>query len=137
MKLMWWRKTTPDVVRPTDPIVYPDGIAVSTEDNTYFIKGGVRYRFPTQRVLDSWGLTPAIGSEASVQKHKMAKAVMGFRDGTLLLDFTDNVLYLVSGSKRRRITDPDWLDRLNLDYKDAIVASTKEVMLHNEGDDLV
>lgn len=137
--MAWWKrkKTTPDVVRPTESLTYPDGVAVETEEATYFIKGGVRYRFPTQRVFESWSLHAAYGSEQSVKQHKLSKTVMGFRDGTLILDFADNVLYLISNAKRRRVTNPDWLDSLNLDYKDAIVASTKEVALHNEGDDLV
>lgn len=134
--MRWLKRNEPDVVRPTEPINYPDGVAVQTEDETYYIKGGVRYRFPSDRVFESWSLKPIVGSEMSLTNFKRARSVMGFRDGTLVVDFSDNAIYFISNNKRRRVTNPDWLDNLNLDLSDAIVVSTKEISLHNEGEEL-
>lgn len=130
-----WRRKAPSE-RPEHPIAYPDGVAVETESGVYYIKGGKKYRFTSDRVLGSWGLRPARGSEVSVSEFPTAKTVMGFRDGTLVLDFEDNTLWVISNLRRRKITSPDWMDRLSLSTKDAIVASAKEVALHLEGDDL-
>ena len=131
-----FRRSEPDVVRPTEPIVYPDGVAVETEKARYFIKGEVKYKFYSDKVFDSWGLKAIPSSEYSLVNYPTAKTVMGFRDGTLVLDFSDNFLYFISNSKRRKVTDPDWLDSLSLDISDAMLASAKEVALHSEGDDL-
>ena len=130
------KKGPPAPTRPTGRIDYPDGVAVETEAQRYYIKSGKKYRFTSERVFDSWSLSLATSSEASVAHIPQAPTVMGFRDGTLVMDFTDNILYLISGLKRRKVTNPDWMDRLNLNVEDAILASAKEIALHLEGEDL-
>lgn len=122
--------------RPDYPIKYPDGVVVEAGGVSYFIKSGQRFKFTTERVFESWGLRRIPGTEASLANFPVARTVMGFRDGTLVMDFEDNTIYLISGLRRRKITNPDWLDRLNLNVSDATVVSAKEIALHFEGDAL-
>lgn len=125
------------IPRPTKPINYPDGVAVETESAYYFIKGGKRLKFPSDRVFESWSLTPIRSSEASIKHIPLARPKMGFRDGSLIVDFQDNKIYLISGGKRRLISNPSVLDDLNLDAISATVASHAEVLMHDEGEELV
>lgn len=131
-----FRREVPEDPRPTKPINYPDGFAVETESAYYFIKGGKRLAFPSERVFLSWNLAPIRSSEASVGHLPLAKPKMGYRDGSLVVDFKDNQIYLISGGKRRLVTNPSILDDLNLDPIGAIVASHAEVLMHPEGEEL-
>lgn len=131
-----FRKDEPAVDRPEKKIDYPDGLAIETEGATYFIKGGLRIPFPSQRVFETWNLVPIISSEASCAHIPLAKSRMGLREGTLVVDFSDNKIYLISGGKRRLITNPSVLDDLNLEPISATVVSHDEVLLHTEGEEL-
>lgn len=135
---MGWLRNREVIIdpRPTKPINYPDGFAVATESSYYFIKGGRRLAFPSERVFDSWNLAPIRSSEESVKHLPLAKPKMGYRDGSLITDFKDGKLYIISGGKRRLVTNPTVLDDLNLEPISAIVASHAEVLMHVEGEEL-
>lgn len=129
----WLKKNQPS--RPTKPINYPDGLAVDTGEDVYYVKGTLLFKVYSPRVLRSWGFKPVLGSKVSVSTHRLG-GVLGFRDGTLLRDFSDGKLYLVSGNKRRHIVSPDAFERYGLDRNDVLDVSHDEVNLHDEGEQL-
>lgn len=128
---MWRRRQEP---RPTSPIPYPDGLMVDTGEVTYYIKGGRKYPVFSKRVLDSWAITPILSSEVAVSRIPKGTGYLGFRDGTLIHNFADGKLYLISGNKRRQITSPDVFQRYGIKRDSAIVVSEDEVALHAEGE---
>lgn len=130
------KKPEPEPQRPTKKIGYPDGVAIETEKGYYFIKNAKRYKFPSERVFNSWRLTPIVSSESACAHLPLSKAPMGFRDGTLVSNFADAKIYLISGGKRRLVTNPTILDDLSLDAITATVVSQDEILLHNEGEEL-
>ena len=95
-----------------------------------------RYRIINKRVLSSWSPQRIIEtSEAAVGKYRVA-AKLKYRNGSLIYNFADAKLYLISDGKRRHITNPDVLDRLNLNKNKAVRVSQSEVNLHAEGEPL-
>jgi hypothetical protein len=122
--------------RPTTPIDYPDGLFVDAGEHTYYVRGGKRYRVYSKRALQSWAATPVRGSEQSLARIPRARTPLGFRDGTLIHNYADGKLYLISGNKRRHIKSPDVLRRLRIRESDAIVVSQQETDLHDEGDSI-
>lgn len=121
--------------RPTQPIDYPDGLAVETEKSLYYIKNKKKFRFFSRRVFDTWSLEPVRSSEQAI-KHMPKGGVLGFRDGSLIQDYSDGKLYIIAGNKRRLITSPDVLKVLGRDYEDVVPASREEIELHDEGENL-
>ena len=120
----------------TRPVAYPSGLMVTTEKCTWYILGGKRLKVYSQRCLASWGVTPVLGTEASLSKFPASSRPLGFRDGTLIKDISDGRIYLVSQAKRRHIVNPDDLTTLGLRLNDAVVVSSAEAGLHEDGDDL-
>lgn len=133
--MRWFKKEKPGLTRPSQPLDYPEGMAVDTEKAVYYIKNKKRFRFFSDRVFESWNLEPAIGSEASV-KHIPRGGVLGFRDGSLIQDFSDGKIYLIAGNKRRLITSPDVFDLLGYDEGMIVPVSREEVELHDRGGDI-
>lgn len=129
-----FKKREPELPpRPTQPIDYPDGLAVETEKGLYYIKNKKKFRFFSERVFDTWSLEPVRSSEQAV-KHMPRAGVLGFRDGSLIQDYSDGKLYIIAGNRRRMITSPDVLEVLGRDYDDVVAASREEIELHDEGD---
>lgn len=122
--------------RPTKPVDYPDGLFVDADEHTYYIRGGKRYRLYSKRCLESWSASVILGSEESLVNVPKARHPLGFRDGTLIHNYADGRLYLVSGNKRRHITSPDVLGRYGWKTGDAIIVSQQETDLHEEGEAL-
>lgn len=122
--------------RPATKVDYPDGVMVDTETEVYYIRGGKRYRLFSPRTTQSWSLEPIRGSDVSVKHIPRAKAPLGFRDGTLIHNYADGRLYLISGNKRRHITSPDVLKRYGWKAGDAVIVSQQEADLHEEGEAL-
>jgi len=120
--------------RPSKPIDYPDGVFVETESDVWYIRGGKRYRLYSPRVTASWRAEPIRGSEQSVSGIPRAKSPLGFRDGTLIHNYADGRLYLISGNRRRLIASPDVLDRFGWRATDAVLVSLQETELHDEGE---
>jgi hypothetical protein len=103
-----------------------------TESGYFYIKAGKKFKFISDKAMHSWSL-PIIET-LDVKLNKLIVAgTLGFRDGTLIKDFSDGKIYLVSDSKRRHITDPDVLEWLN---SEIIEVGQKEIFVHDEGEQL-
>jgi len=122
----------PLVIYPTD---FPSGIAVKTENSTYWIKDGKKFRLMSDRAEKSWGFITVMASESSLVNIKTA-GKLGFRDGTLIKNIADGKMYLVSQNKRRHILSPDVFDKYGLDRSKLIEVSSKEAEMHELGDNL-
>jgi len=114
---------------------YPDGLMFSYKSDTYYVKRGVRYRIYSPRVLKSWNL-PVISAGDDLLKIPVSKSPLGFRDGTLIHNYADGRLYLISAGKRRQITSPDVSKRFGWRRRDFLVVSNEEAELHDEGEPL-
>lgn len=122
------------MILPQYKVEYPDKIAVKSEDGVFYLSGTMRFLVPTERVVGSWSF-PFIASttEAALAGYRKA-GKLGFRDGSLLRNGGN--LYVVSGGKRRRLSNPDWLTLLQLREKDFILVSDYEISLQKEGEPL-
>lgn len=128
-------KQTPRAIpRPSEPVSYPSGFALRTETGeVFFVKESTLLRFYSERVFSSWGLEPIETSSAAIEHYQPGR-VLGFRDGTLIHNYADGKLYVISGTKRRLIAGPDVLERLGLADRKPIFASDAETKLHKEGE---
>ncbi len=128
------KKEIPVKVREpvTEKMRWPDGSFVSTEKDVFFIKAGKRYRLYSPRVVASWKAQVIPATEKALE-HIRRAGVLGFRDSTLIQDVSDGKIYLVAGSKRRHVTNPDVLQVLGYTM---ITVSHEEVMIHEEGEEL-
>ena len=122
----------PLITSPTD---FPSGIAVKTENSTYWIKDGKRFRLISDRAEKSWDFITVMALESSLVNIKRA-GLLGFRDGTLIKNIADGKMYLVSQNKRRHITTPDVFDKYGLDRSRLIEVSSKEAEMHELGESL-
>ena len=115
---------------------FPQGAVVKTESGHYFINGNTKKPIPHKRILDSWSFPLIIdASDLALSKFVLAHP-LGYRDGTLIRDISDNAVYLIAGQKRRHIVDPDALDMIGRKLSDAFWVSHSDVELHKEGNDL-
>jgi hypothetical protein len=118
----------------TEKTDFPSGLAVRTERGVFFIKGKTRFRFYSDRVVESWGL-PVIEATHSAIKHlQPSPAPLGFRDGTLINNVADGKMYLISGNKKRHIVSPDAFTRYGLEISAALLVSDEEASLHSDGE---
>ena len=122
----------PLITSPTD---FPSGIAVKTENSTYWIKDGKRFRLISDRAEKSWNFITVRASESSLVNIKKA-GILGFRDGTLIKNIADGKMYLVSQNKRRHIVTPDVFNKYGLDRSKLIEVSSKEAEMHELGESL-
>lgn len=116
----------------TQKMKWPDGSFVGTETDVFFIKSGKRYRLYSPRVVSSWK-ADVVPSVESALAHIRKAGVLGFRDSTLIKDISDGRIYLIAGSKRCHITDPDVIQILGYQM---ITVSHDEAMIHEEGEEL-
>lgn len=127
------RETKPFLSDPTD---LPSGVCVITENGKFFINGKVRLRITSSRVSDSWSFPITIyAMETALSRYPLA-GTLGFRDGTLIKNILDAKMYIISKSARRPVANPDVLDNLNLQEKNAILVSDTECNLHKLGEPL-
>jgi hypothetical protein len=124
-----FQKQSPNKVY--NPIV-PSGLIAHTEKGYFYIKGNKKFKFVSERAMLSWSLPIIDTTENKLSKFIIA-GTLGFRDGTLIKDISDGKMYLVSDSKRRHIVEPSVLEWLNTDV---IGAGQKEVLIHEEGEQL-
>lgn len=119
---------------PTEPVEYPSGICVKTEQGAYLIqKDGKRYRIPTKAILDSWNFPLIVDTtEGALANYPVGVLKVGFRDGTLLNNIADGRLYLASAGKLRHIIDPAVLERLG--NPTATVVSDAEIKMMKQGE---
>ena len=59
--------------------------------------------------------------------------IVGFRDGTLIRDISTHKIYLISDYKKMHVADPDVFKNLGFTYKDVILVSSREALLHKDG----
>jgi hypothetical protein len=122
----------------TTPYIYnkrldaPNGLSFQVGEQYFLVKSGKAMRFFSKRVYQSWGLKPVLVTAESIA-HLKAAGVIGFRDGSLVKNFVDGKIYLVSDNKLRLIKDPDLI---TLFGQEVITASEAEIKLHDEGEPL-
>ena len=136
MKFKRNKQSAVEEPRPSGRVNYIDGLAVETELGYYLVRRGVRVPFPSKRVFDTWGLHAIRSSEAACQ-HLPVVGIMGIREGSLVVDFMDNKLYMISGGKRRLVSNPSFLEDLQIDPIEAIVVSHEEILLHSEAEVII
>ena len=113
------------------PIV-PSGLIAHTEKGYFYVKGKKKFKFVSDRAVDSWCL-PVVSTTEEMMAGLTLYGSLGFRDGSLLKDISDGKIYLISDSKRRHIIEPDVLQWINTDI---IEVGQKEIFAHEEGEDL-
>lgn len=121
----------PSPQKQHNPIV-PSGLIASTGKGYFYIKGGKKFKFVSERAMKTWSLPVIKTTDDKISKFTLS-GTLGFRDGTLIKDISDGRIYLVSDSKRRHIISPDVLEWLNVSM---VEAGQKEVLIHEEGDSL-
>lgn len=132
---MWpFRRKTPDLPPiPNTRTEYPYGLFVCTEAGFFLIREKGRYRIPTIRVMASWS-APSVQSSENAVKHLPILGKIGFRDGSIIQDFSNQKTYLVSRNKKRHITSPDVFDKFRLNKELITVVSHEEANLHEDGE---
>lgn len=123
------------VYHSESPLQYPAGTCVKTDKCTYFImKDGKRYRITSDNVELSWRFPlTVITSESALSNYPVALSKLPFRDGSLLNNFADGKLYLVSEGLLHHITDPRFLDRIQRNRDDAMVVSDADIKIMKVG----
>ena len=116
------------IIKVYDPVV-PSGLIAHTEKGYFYVKGNKRFRFVSERAMNTWGL-PIISTREVIMSKYPVNGVLGFRDGSVVKDISDSKIYLISDSKRRHITEPDVLEWINATI---IEAAQKEIFVHPEG----
>jgi hypothetical protein len=114
-----------------DPRV-PSGLIAHTEKGYYYIKGSKRFKFVSERAMETWSI-PAIDTKESMLAGIQVMGTIGLRDGSVVKDISDGKIYLISDNKRRHITNPDVLIWINSSIIDV---SQKDISVHIEGDPL-
>jgi hypothetical protein len=112
---------------------FPFGTVVETENGWFFLKDKTRLRIPTQKILDSWSVNVVQATESAV-KHYIITGKLGFRDGTLINNWGDGKIYLISKNQRRQLTSPDALLKYGLDRGKMIEVSAEEAELQSIGE---
>lgn len=122
---------------PVEPVKYPSGTFLHTEKGYFYVvSASKRFRVISKRVLESWSPPRVVETtEAAAANHRIA-AKLKFRNGSLLYSQANGKMFLVSDNQLRHITNPDWLDWLNLDRRKAVWVSQEEINLHELGDPL-
>ena len=113
----------------------PSGMIAHTEKGFFYVKGEKRFRFISDRARDSWKLHTVETTELAMSDCKIV-GIIGFRDGTLIRDVSDNKLYLICDNKRSLIADPDLVFALGLSKKQELLVSKKEVDFQKLGEPL-
>lgn len=121
---------------PNNLTFYPAGTFLHTEQGYFYVvKPDKRFRFITERCMQSWNpikIIEASEQDAAVKRLRIASK-MKFRDGSLLYSHASGKMYLVSNHLLRHITNPDWLPHLGFDRNEATWVSEAEINLHELG----
>ena len=113
----------------------PGGLIASTEKGDFLVKGSKRFKFVSSRARDSWNLKSVKTTEFAMSGYKIA-GVVGFRDGTLIRDISNHKIYLISDYKKCHVVSPDFFKSLGYSMKDVLLVSSKELVVHQEGEPL-
>ena len=119
----------------TSPTNFPSGLAIKTDNATYWIKDGKKYKLVSDRAATSWSFPTVMASEGSLVNIKTA-GKLGFRDGTLIKNIADGKIYLISQNKRRHVMSPDVFNIYGLDRSAIIEVSELEASMHDLGESL-
>ena len=135
---MRWSKVTKNQTQPQTPTEYPAGTFVKSERGHFYIVSPTkRYRIVTLRCLDSWSPQRVVQTSENALRNYRIVAKMKFRNGSLIHNFADGKIYLISEGKRRHVQSPEALERIGAVLNDAISANPDEINLHDEGEPLV
>lgn len=115
---------------------YPHGSCLKTESGYFFVNGHTIKPIPNRRVFKSWAFPLVISTSNIMIKDFVKASPLGYRDGTLIRDISDNRVYLISQQKRRLISDPDALLMIGRKMSNSIWVSHKDTLLHKKGEDL-
>lgn len=129
----WLTPASPEPQRPTSKTEYPYGTCVETESGRWFIRDKVRFRIPTDRILESWSFNIIPSTDAAVSHYKIA-GKLGFRDGTLIQNIADGKIYMIAASKKRHVVNPDFLEKILLNRVPLTRVSNDEAWLHSDGE---
>lgn len=133
------KKDTVDTTKTTKPFTPVNGMAVEFDGVKYLVKRSrtdrsrsILMKFFSDRTFESWSLVAIPIEKKWVAGWGIAGPV-GFRDGTLIQNFVDGRIYLISDSRRRLVTDPDLLDSFGLDV---VLVSEAEANIHEDGEQI-
>jgi hypothetical protein len=116
-------------------ILPPSGIFVRTPDQeAYYVKSGKAYEV-SEIHLRSWDASVIPITAMALLPLLPIAGKLGFRDGTLVKDFADGKMYLISDSQRRQITDPRVFEALGGEKRMVSVPS-EYIKMHPEGETL-
>lgn len=120
---------------PDVPVVYPSGVCVETESGRYYLKGNKRYVVKSESVFKSWNF-PVVckSSDVAISKYQKSLRPLGFRDGSVVRDIFNGELFIISGTKKVKITDTKMYDYLGLEDLKIPYVSHEEIGLHPDGD---
>ena len=133
MKIMRKKKKLQKTI--VDYVTIPSGLAVKTDQGTYWVKDGKRYKLISERAANSWSFPTVLATEQAVSTMKVI-GKLGFRDGTLIKNIADGKMYLISQNKKRHIVSPDSFDRYGLDRSSIVEVSEAEADMHLTGENL-
>lgn len=103
----------------------PGGLIAKTEKGFFYIKGLKRFKFISDRAVESWNLKIVNTKEMYLQNIPVC-GNLGFRDGTLIKDISNSKIYLISENKKRHIVSPDVIHQLGYSKDDILKVSSKE-----------
>lgn len=110
------------------------GLIYKYGQRVFYLKSGKGYTFCSQRALDSWKLPVMELDPLEGSLPTALYGVLGFRDGSLIQNFKDGKIYLVSDAKKRLLTAP--LEDYGFDWADVVSVSDEEAQFHDDGTDL-
>lgn len=129
---MFWRNKKQLSV-PTTKTDYPYGVFIVTESGFFLVREKCRFKVFSQRAMVSWS-SPILQSSEDAVKHLPVLRTIGFRDGTIVRNFADGKVYLISKNLKRHIVSPDVFDKFGINKDLIIDASAEEVNIHEDGE---
>lgn len=131
----WFQKSRTSL--PTTPTEYPAGSFIKTEAGYFYIVNSAkRYRITTTRCLASWRPHRVVDTTEAAAKRYRITSKLKFRNGSLIWNIANGMIYLIESGKRRQVISPDALARIGAVYDDAVPVSLDEILLHDVGEDL-
>lgn len=142
MRLRIGKRQSPQSI-PTPKILdhfvtLPTGTCLKTENGFFYINKKnnkyIRYKIKTLRILDSWKFLYVVHSTEKAFARIPVGGLLGFRSGSVFKDISSGLFYMVEGSLKRKIEDPDYLISLGIDPDKVPLVSRDESELHKEGE---
>lgn len=108
-----------------------NGLVYKIDNDYYILKNNRLIRFISYRAFKTWRMPDA---QNITLRHEQPEfgGVVGFRDGTIIVNAADGKLYLISDSKRRLITAP--LGDYGWTWDRVLEVSEKETNAHEQGE---